>query len=432
MSTKNENDFKKINEEEIRKYYQDIKIEYIPNKKITEKQFNENLSKILKPNINIETNSNHYSSEEKYISKSSDPYKHLLNIKSKLLQNKENIDRTIFKYNDIKSKIDLNDINNYSLLFSNLQKYKSKVDYFLNYDIIKKNQNNESESDSEEIDEDEDKKNKKKEENGTKNKENQKNILKKREENQNLLKQIEESSSSLFRKNFGINSLNEKCSSITNNLISKLNNIDSEVEKITKLKIMGSICDTTYILKKKILDVENQINNLEEIIGNFDFTNHKDTIFGKLKYFMKMNLNLETNKDWIKDRFKNSKIFEEMLSAFNKDSDNKKYLNLFKQICEEYMIYLTMEKYKDVISYLKKRLTGIKNILLNSEQFEYDINELNKLINENEKKYEILKYKYLQTLGSFDKLDNILKEINNLYSYQNQSNIFIFNIQFYF
>ena len=414
MSTKNENDFKKINEEEIRKYYQDIKIEYIPNKKITEKQFNENLSKILKPNINIETNSNHYSSEEKYISKTSDPYKHLLNIKSKLLQNKENIDRTIFKYNDIKSKIDLNDINNYSLLFSNLQKYKSKVDYFLNYDIIKKNQNNESESDSEEIDEDEDKKNKKKEENGTKNKENQKNILKKREENENLLKQIEESSSSLFRKNFGINSLNEKYSSITNNLISKLNNIDSEVEKITKLKIMGSICDTTYILKKKILDVENQINNLEEIIGNFDFTNHKDTIFGKLKYFMKMNLNLETNKDWIKDRFKNSKIFEEMLSAFNKDSDNKKYLNLFKQICEEYMIYLTMEKYKDIISYLKKRLTGIKNIILNSEQFEYDINELNKLINENEKKYEILKYKYLQTLGSFDKLDNILKEINNL------------------
>jgi len=42
------NSFKlKINEEEIRKYYQDIKIEYIPNKKITEKQFNENLSKIL-------------------------------------------------------------------------------------------------------------------------------------------------------------------------------------------------------------------------------------------------------------------------------------------------------------------------------------------------------------------------------------------------
>ena len=49
-----------------------------------------------------------------------------------------------------------------------------------------------------------------------------------------------------------------------------------------------------------------------------------------------------------------------MLCAFNKDPYNKKYLSLFKQVCEEYMIYLTIEKYKDVISYLKKRLTGIK------------------------------------------------------------------------
>ena len=411
MSKKSESDFKRLNEEEIRKYYQDIKIDYIPNKKISEKQFNENLSKILKPNINIKTNSKHYSSEETYISKTSDPYKHLLNLKSKLLQNKENIDRTISKYNDIKSKIDLSDINNYSLLFSNLQKFKTKIDYFLNYDTIKKNQNNQSgsESDSDEIDEDETKKNTKKKENEIKNLENQKNILKKREENENLLKQIEESPSALFRKNFGINSLNEKYSSISNNLISKLNNIDSEVKNFPKLKIMGSIGNTTYNLKKKILDVENQINNLEEMIGDFDFTNHKDTIFGRLKYFLKMNL--ETNKDWISTRFKNTKIFEEMLGAFNKDPDNKKYLSLYKQICEEYMIYLTMEKFKDVISYLKKRLIWIKNIILNSEQFEYDINELNSLIKENEKNYEILKYKYLQTLGSFDKLDKILKEI---------------------
>ena len=414
MSTKNEIDLKKLNEEEIKKYYDDIKIDYDPNKKITEEQFNENLSKILKPNINIKTNSNHYSSEEKYIPKTSDPYKHLLNLKSKLLQNKENLDRTISKYNDIKSKIDIDDINNYSLLFSNLQKYKSKIDYFVNYNIIKKNQNNqsESESDSEESDEDENKKNQKKQENEQKNLENQKNILKKREENEKLLKKIEESTSTLFRTNFEINSLNEKYSSLTSNLISKLNNVDSEIENFSKLKIVGPIQDTTYNLKKKILDVENQINNIEEIIGNFDFTNHKDTIFGKLKYILKMNL--DANKDWISNRFKNTKFFEEMLNNFNIQPENKKYLSLFKQICEGYMIYLTMEKYKDVISYLKKRLIAIKNILLNSQQFEYDINELNNLIKENETKYENLKTKYLQALQSFDKLDNILKEINNL------------------
>ena len=73
-----------------------------------------------------------------------------------------------------------------------------------------------------------------------------------------------------------------------------------------------------------------------------------------------------------------------------------------------------MEKYKEVISYLKKRLVVIKSIILNSEQFEYDINELNRLIKENEGKYEILKFKYLQALESFDKLDKVLKEINSL------------------
>ena len=45
MSTKNEIDLKKLNEEEIKKYYDDIKIDYDPNKKITEEQLNENFPK---------------------------------------------------------------------------------------------------------------------------------------------------------------------------------------------------------------------------------------------------------------------------------------------------------------------------------------------------------------------------------------------------
>ena len=139
MTEKNEIDYKKLNEGEMKKYFEDSKIEYIPNKKISEKQFNENISKILKPNINDKINSN--SSEEKYIQKVSDPYRHLLSLKSQLLQNKNNIDEMISKYNNINSKVDLNDINNYSLLFSNLQKYKSKIDSLLNYDIIERNQN---------------------------------------------------------------------------------------------------------------------------------------------------------------------------------------------------------------------------------------------------------------------------------------------------
>ena len=416
MSTKNEIDYKQLNSEEMQKYYEDSKIEYIPNKKISEKQFNDNLSKLLKPNINIKEKSNPYSSEEKYIPKVSDPYKHLLNIKSQLLQNKAKIDKTISKFNDVHSKIDLNDINNYSLLFSNLQKYKSKIDTFINYDIIKKNQakkQDESDSDSEESDDDDEKKiNEKQYENQLKNIENHKNILTKREENEKLLKQIEESTSTLFRKNTEFNSINEKYLSLSNNLISKLNNINGEIENFTKLKIIGPANNTISDIKKKIIDVENQVNKIESIIGNFEFTKHKDTIFGILKQFSKMNV--DTSKDWISSRFENSRIFDKMFENFNSQPDNKKYLSLYKQMCDGYMIYLIMEKFKDVISYLKKRLTAVKNIILNSEQFEYDINELNTLIKENEGKYEILKFKYLQAIESFDKLDNILKEINNL------------------
>ena len=35
MSTKNEIDYRQINQEEIKKYYEDSKIEYVPNKKIS-------------------------------------------------------------------------------------------------------------------------------------------------------------------------------------------------------------------------------------------------------------------------------------------------------------------------------------------------------------------------------------------------------------
>ena len=201
MSTKIGSDYTQLNSEEIKKYFEDLKIDFTPNKKITEKQFNENIPKLLKPNINLKENS--FSSEEKYIPKVSDPYKHLLKIKSKLIQNKNDIDKAISNYNDISAKVDLNDVNNYSLLFSNLHKYKGKIDNFVNYDIIERNMNkkeSESESDSEESDNDENKDEQKNQENKLKHEENKQKILKNREENEKLLKQIEESTETIFRK----------------------------------------------------------------------------------------------------------------------------------------------------------------------------------------------------------------------------------------
>ena len=120
MAEENQIDYKKLNEEEIRKNLEDIKIEYDASKKITEKEFNQNLAKLIKPNINVSSNS--FEGDSEYIPKVSDPYKRLFQLKTELLKNKSDIDEVISKYNDISSKIDTSDSNNYSLLYSNAQK----------------------------------------------------------------------------------------------------------------------------------------------------------------------------------------------------------------------------------------------------------------------------------------------------------------------
>ena len=51
MSEKLENNLKKLNEEEMKKYFAESKIELTPNQKISEKQFNENMPNLLKPNL---------------------------------------------------------------------------------------------------------------------------------------------------------------------------------------------------------------------------------------------------------------------------------------------------------------------------------------------------------------------------------------------
>ena len=45
-------DYQKLNDEEIKKYFEDSKIDFNPKVKITDKQFNDNISKLIRPNIN--------------------------------------------------------------------------------------------------------------------------------------------------------------------------------------------------------------------------------------------------------------------------------------------------------------------------------------------------------------------------------------------
>ena len=179
-----------------------------------------------------------------------------------------------------------------------------------------------------------------------------------------------------------------------------------------KYKICSNPDYNLSSLKSRIIEVDKEITKIENIIGDYDFNLHKSTIFGCLKNFLK--LNTDNNKDWIANRHENIRAFEGMISLFLGEEENTKLMEIYKMICEAYMIYLSMKKFEDVISYLKKRINAIKNVILNSEQFDYEVKELNDLIQKNEANYEIMKFKYFQTLECFSNLEEILKEINNL------------------
>ena len=413
MSNEESLDYKKLNLEESAKYYKKAKIEYDPKKKLTEKEFNESISKLITPNKDI--NSNLKTESDNYIPKESDPYKRMIQLKTELLQNKDNIDKIISQYNDLSSQINISDINNYSLLYSNAQNCKNKIDSFLNYDIIKKGiikKGYDSDSDSDEEEETEQKKAEKVKQMNIQNQQNQENIMKKREENVKILKQLEENEKIIFKENEKIKSINEKYNFLANNLISKINSIDTDLNSFTKYKICSNPDYSLNILKEKVIDVEKQINNIESIIGDYDFNLHKGTIFGSLNNLLK--INNENSKESISNRFQNMREFDGLFSKFTLSEDNVKLMTIYKMLCEGYMIYLSMTKFMDVIHYLKKRINAIKSIILNSEQFDFDMKALNELIKKNETNYETLKKKYYQTLERFSNLEAILKEINNL------------------
>ena len=135
----------KLNEETAKKMFNDYEFEAKDINNLSEKEFNKNLNKFIKPDQNI--NSIDYYTEETYLQKKTDPYKRILELKNDLINNKNEIDNSINKFNNLSF---INNTNNYSLLFNNSNSIKNKVDAFINYNYF--NSLDEIESDSEEKD----------------------------------------------------------------------------------------------------------------------------------------------------------------------------------------------------------------------------------------------------------------------------------------
>ena len=376
----------KLNEETAKKMFNDYEFEAKDINNLSEKEFNKNLNKFIKPDQNI--NSIDYYTEETYLQKKTDPYKRILELKNDLINNKNEIDNSIKKFNNLSF---IANTNNYSLLFNNSNSIKNKVDAFINYNYF--NSLDEIESDSEEKDD------LSSENSGNEGEEKEK----KKEE-----KKTKEKVYSIFGK----------YTRISENLLNKLKNINNDIlnNEIKNQEIIYKINSNPdnqlIILDNKLKELENLITNLEKTIGNWNLSKNEGSITNTL-----INLiNFLTSKSLERYDIKYQllKSFGNLIQNFYEINNERIDAGLiFTNIKEIYSILEIEKEFKDLLIYLKNRIDGIKEINNFSNQFNNALEKLQDLILRNSEDLIILNKTYLETLEVFTLLQTVLKQLND-------------------
>ncbi len=376
----------KLNEETAKKMFNDYEFEAKDINNLSEKEFNKNLNKFIKPDQNI--NSIDYYTEETYLQKKTDPYKRILELKNDLINNKNEIDDSIKKFNNLSF---ITNTNNYSLLFNNSNSIKNKVDAFINYNYF--NSLDEIESDSEEKDD------LSSENSGNEGEEKEK----KKEE-----KKTKEKVYSIFGK----------YTRISENLLNKLKNINNDIlnNEIKNQEIIYKINSNPdnqlIILDNKLKELENLITNLEKTIGNWNLSKNEGSITNTL-----INLiNFLTSKSLERYDIKYQllKSFGNLIQNFYEINNERIDAGLiFTNIKEIYSILEIEKEFKDLLIYLKNRIDGIKEINNFSNQFNNALEKLQDLILRNSEDLIVLNKTYLETLEVFTLLQTVLKQLND-------------------
>ena len=365
-------DIDKLNKEIIEQSFKDRKFDLKDENNLTEEEYKINEIKFLQPDLNI---TNEFETENEYIQKKTDPYKRILELKARLIENKSLIDSMINKFNDT-SIID--NINNYSELFTNIHTNKNKIDAFINYDLF--NSRNEVSQEKE---------------NKEENKENEVN-----ENNEKLY--------SLYDKYDRLSdNLLMKIKDIENNIINDNNN--NEIE----YTIESNPSNNLNILINRLNELEESLSDLEKKIGNWDLYKNQENISMNVIELLKT-LN-EKKNNYDTKSFASFKQFGEKIREFN--SANREQISIAKthiKLKEIYSIYEIQQNYKKLIDYMKLRIKATREVCYNSKQFNNIVNDINDLIKKNNDNYELLNIKYKNVLDSFKSLENILKEIDKL------------------
>ena len=160
---------------------------------------------------------------------------------------------------------------------------------------------------------------------------------------------------------------------------------------------------------KDIKELENQITNLEQLIGIKEKENLDENTLSEI-----INNLIEIVKE------KSKKTNKEKEDIFNKITKNLEEVQKYKDRNREYFIKLKdlyslvelNESYETILEYIEQRLTAIKEINEKSNKFSEYIKNISENIKINENKMKELETKYNDTLNEFSSLEKILKELD--------------------
>ena len=184
-----------------------------------------------------------------------------------------------------------------------------------------------------------------------------------------------------------------------NNQILENNDISNNFEK-NILEIETELVKIETIVGSKKLDMNENINITQTLNKLLKIVNEKKFQLFKEKTLTELNQILD---EVIKDRELSNGISE-----------------YFVKLKELYAIYEVYENYDEVMLYIKKRLLAILDMHEKSTDFNNDLEFLKKIIEENEKQFNILGKQYSETFEELAGLENILKELKNLDKYFEQ------------
>ena len=196
------------------------------------------------------------------------------------------------------------------------------------------------------------------------------------------------------------------------------NNMDTTTHEMFINKQLLENDDISNNFEKNILEIETELVKIETIVGSKKLDmNENINISQTLNKLLKIVNEKKFQLFKEKTLTELNQILDEVIKDRELSSGISEY---FVKLKELYAIYEVYENYDEVMLYIKKRLLAILDMHEKSTDFNNDLEFLKKIIEENEKQFNILGKQYSETFEELAGLENILKELKNLDKYFEQ------------